>query len=85
MVGEAGRSTEEEVAEAEVEAEVEVREKMEEVEEDCQVAAAGYRKRMEEEVEHHMRRAIIVLVWTMRIDGENMEMNLTGAPYGVDP
>lgn len=39
-------------------AEEEVREKMGVVGEGCQAAAAGYRKRMVEEAEHHMHRAL---------------------------
>lgn len=60
-MGGVDRSTEEEGAEAGAEAE-EAREKMEEVGEGCQAAAAGYRKRMAEEVERHMHQAIQVLV-----------------------
>lgn len=60
VVGGVGRSTEAEGVG--VEAEEGVQEKMEEVEEGCQVAAAEYRKKTAEEVGHHMHRAIKVCI-----------------------
>lgn len=61
VVGGVDRSTGEEGVGVEA-AEEEAREKMEEVGEGCQAVVAGYRKRMAEEVERHMRQATQVLV-----------------------
>lgn len=76
-----------EVVVGEVEAGAEVREKVGVVEEDYREAAAESRRRMVVVVEHRTRQAVKVIIFAIQKNHgiEYLGIELTGAPYGVDP